>query len=107
MKRLLNFFKNKNYWLKNGFAADANGHLLDLNMFTNDMKVYKLSLHGAIAYLFPYEKEPEKRSFVLNKLSKAISIYTKKSMFVAQFNDAKETSFEDVINVLKIADSIK
>jgi hypothetical protein len=105
MKRLLNFFKSPIYWRKNCMAVDKNGVELNLNCFTQDSQVYAMSLQGAIAYLFSFEKEPEKRYSVMNKISKAIVVYTKKNLFIAEFNNRPETTFQDIVNVLKIADS--
>jgi hypothetical protein len=106
MNNLLKFFKFASAWSKKYDALDKDGRPIDLNCFSSsDDRVYSLSLQGAIAYFFSYEKSPDKRNIEMQKLSKAIEKYTGKKMYVAEFNKREETTHEDILNVLKIANT--
>lgn len=106
MKRLIQFFRIKSYWVQNVMAVDSDGNVINLNEFTPEIKVHACSLQGAVAYLYSYEKESERRQKILEKLSKAIRKYTGKSYFVAEYNNLPTTTFEDIQKVLKIAEQI-
>lgn len=109
MKKLISFFKSKNYWVQNAFAVDKDGNPINLNINTEheETRIYAMSLHGAIAYLFSFEREGDRRIQVMNRISKAIAIYKKKNMYIAEFNNSEQTSFEDIQAVLKIANEIR
>ena len=110
--RLNKFFNHKNKWTKNAQARNGLGETINFMEFSQDSanekqnRVEKLSLYGALAYFYSQEREPENREKEMMKLKKAIQTYTKKNMFIAEFNDAKETSFEDVQKVLEIYEKL-
>jgi hypothetical protein len=104
MKRLIQFFRTPSTWLQNAMALNTDGELVNLNEFPSETKIQALSLHGAVAHLFSYEREPERRQKVMDRLSKAIRKHTGKSYFVAEYNNLPTTTFEDIKTILKIAD---
>jgi len=99
---LIKIFTNQNRWIKNGMAKYRDGTNVPYT-HPYGMKIKEpwfFSLQGAVS--FYTDPETDSRNKVMNKLSKAISLYTGRPMFVAQFNDNPDTSFEDLVNVLKI-----
>lgn len=109
--RLLNFFKYPSAWTKGAAARDKSGKVYNLNEysaadFKNGNRLESFSLYGAIAHFYSFEKEPEAREKTIYKLRKAIGIKTGRSCSIAEFNDAPETKFKDIQDVLKIADKI-
>lgn len=108
--RLKNFFKSPSSWVKGYLAVDMNDDPINLNEYTEfemrDRKIKAMSLHGAIGYFYSYEREPEQRNKIIAKIRKAIEKHTGKNLYIAQFNNAETTSFEDIVSVLKIADKI-
>ena len=71
-----------------------------------DRKIKSMSLHGALGYFFSYEKEPERRNQMINKLRKSIEQVTGKRYYIAEFNDKESTTFEDLVKVIKLAESM-
>lgn len=108
--RLSNFFKSPSYWVKDCFAIDTDGFKIDLNQYSEelmrDRKIKAMSLHGALGYFFSYEKEPERRNQMMNKLRKAIEAVTGKRYYIAEFNNHENTKFEDIVKVVKLAESM-
>jgi hypothetical protein len=100
-------FTNKNKWLQNGRALNKDGSNFSFTRkWKEDVKEpICFSLHGAITYFS--EPESQSRSKIMSKLSKAIGLYTGKNFFVAQFNDSPDTSFEDILNVIKIYNKLQ
>lgn len=109
--RLSNFFKSSSTWSKTADAVDTDGNIVPLSAFPSryfeeGVKLKSLSLQGAVAYFFSYEREPESRMRILDKLKKAIEIHTGKNMYVAQFNNHHDTTFDDVKKVISIAEKL-
>lgn len=106
--RLASFFSYPSIWTKGAAARDKKGNPYNLNEFRkkdfdDGNRLESFSLYGAIAFLYSHEKEPESREKNLQKLKAAIRKYSGKNYSVAEFNDHPETTFEDIKNVLKIA----
>jgi hypothetical protein len=99
---LSKIFTNKNRWHQNGRAINKDGTNFSFTKkWKEDVKEpMSFSLHGAVTYYS--EAESQSRSKIMSRLSKAIEIYTGKNLFVAEFNDSPDTSFEDIQNVIKI-----
>lgn len=99
---LLKIFNNPNRWIKHAYAKYKDGTNVPFSYPYGDKpkEPYSLSLYGAVAYYT--EPDSDSRSKIMNRLSQAIERYTGKSMFVAEFNDKPDTSFEDLLQVLKI-----
>jgi hypothetical protein len=95
-------FTNKNRWMQNGRALNKDGSNFSfVRKWKEDVKEpICFSLYGAVTYFT--EPESQSRSKIISKLSKAIEMYTGKNLFVAEFNDSPDTSFEDIQNVIKI-----
>lgn len=108
--RLSSFFKTSSCWIKNDLAIDTNGETIDMMAYNpilmKDRKIKAMSLHGAIGYFFNYENDFERRNRTINTYKKAIEIYTGKNYYIAEFNNRPETSFEDIVKVIKIAEKI-
>lgn len=110
--KLSNFFKTQNSWTKKTSARNIDGQSINLNLYHPDIskeretRVESLSLYGALAFFFSQEKEPERREREAMKLKKAISLYTGKNFYIAEFNDLNNTSFEDIKNVIKLSETI-
>jgi len=104
---LIKIFVNPNRWLKDGFAQDKNGksHSFTNLWRDNPPEPYKFSLQGAVAYFT--EPESDSRRKVMARLSKAIEKHTGKNMYVAEFNNSPDTSFEDLTKVIQIYNNIR
>jgi len=110
--RLSNFFKTASSWSKDHDAINMDGNPVPLSAmprdyFNNGVRLRALSLQGAVAYFFSYEREPESRIRIMDKLRKAISIHTGRNMYIAQFNSSIDTTFDDLKKVIAIAEKIK
>jgi hypothetical protein len=99
---LIKIFNNPNRWIKNGFAKYKDGTPVPFCYPYGDKpkEPWAMSLYGAIAYYT--EPDSDTRNKVMSRLSQAIERYTGKNMFVAEFNDLPDTSFEDLTKVLQI-----
>lgn len=104
---LTKIFVNSNRWLKNGFAEYKDGRKFQYTgpWKDNPPEPYKFSLQGAIAYFT--EQDSGARQKVTARLSKAIERYTGKNLYIAEFNDSPDTSFEDLSQVIKIYNTIR
>lgn len=104
---LTKIFVNQNRWLKDGFAENKDGTKYSFTRLWKDNppEPYKFSLHGAVAYFT--EPESGSRQKAMERLSQAIERYTGKNMYVAEFNNSPDTSFEDLTNVIKIYNSLR
>jgi len=103
---LLRIFTNQNRWIKNARARYKDGSLVPFTIKygEKEKEPWSFSLYGAVSFYASAESETRDR--IMAKLSQAIEIYTGKSMYVAEFNDSMDTSFEDLIAVLKIYNKI-
>jgi hypothetical protein len=110
--RLSNFFKYPSSWSKGAAARDKDGRPINLNKFPHnpfkgqEIKIESLSLAGAVSHLLSQERDGDRRSIMLDKLSKAIQIHTGKKFYVEEFNDLNTTTFEDIKKVIKIAENL-
>lgn len=95
-------------WAKNCMAVKKDGtKIYNLNVvhFPNGTYIdpskdcVAYSLYGAISHLYSNEGQQE----VATKLGDAVRQYTKSKIWLAEFNNKPETTFEDIKNVLKIA----
>ncbi len=100
---LSQIFVNERKWTQNAPARDKNGKLItftapwDHNTDKNYLRIIdSWSLYGAVAFFNGAESE------VARRLKKAIERYTGKNLYIAEFNDSIDTSFEDVKKVIKI-----
>jgi hypothetical protein len=99
---LIKIFNNSNRWLKGARAKYKDGSDVPFTYPYGDKpkEPWAFSLQGAVTYYS--EAESDSRNKVMSKLSNAIEKYKGRRMFVAEFNDSPDTSFDDLINVLKI-----
>jgi hypothetical protein len=104
---LIKIFTNQNRWLKNARAKYKDGSDVPFSYLYGDKpkEPWSFSLHGAVSYYT--EPESDARNKTMKKLSKAIERHTGRNMFVAEFNDSPDTSFEDLMTVLKIYNKIQ
>lgn len=104
---LLRLFTNENRWLKNGMAKYKDGSSVPFTYLYNSniKEPWSFSLQGAVS--FYTEPESDSRNKIMAKLSKAIASYTGKQRFVAEFNNDPDTSFQDLISVLKIYNKLQ
>ena len=95
-------------WVKNCMALTKNGRkLYDLNIIHSpNGPVYDpskdcvaFSLYGAISHLYSGDGQQD----VCLKLGDVIRRYYGGKIFLAEFNNRPETSFQDIKNVLAIA----
>lgn len=77
---------------------DKNNNPYHEEVHLEDLAV-SFSLQGVIAKCSQGERES-----IMKKLSDAIRVYTGKNIYVAQYNDSPDTTFEDITQVLKIAE---
>jgi hypothetical protein len=109
--RLSSFFKTSSKWTQNAMARNIHGKPINLNEYhpditkDRDSRVEQLSLQGALAFFFSQEREPERREQELMKFRRAIAKYTGQNLYVAEFNNREETTFEDIKAVIKIAET--
>lgn len=104
---LTKLFVNPNRWIKNGYAQYKDGTRYSFTRPYNEKHAepYKFSLYGAMCYFT--DADSGARQKVAARLSKAIERYTGKNMFIAEFNDNPDTTFEDLSQVIKIYNTIK
>lgn len=104
---LTRIFTNPNRWIKNARARYKDGSPVPYSSKYGETvkEPWSFSLYGAVS--FYTKQETDSRDKVIQRLSKAIERYTGKSMFVAEFNDSLDTSFEDLLNVIKIYNQIR
>lgn len=102
--RLLRIFSSPSCWAKNCVAINNDGKKTGINgPYTDNQMdmlqhIKQFSLYGAISFFFPHQEE---RADMMNSLRRGIASYTGKNMSVAAFNDAPETTYEDLIRVIK------
>lgn len=114
--KITSVLTKENKWTKNCLARDKDGKPMTsldtffLAKFDKDGNIYyqefhqdelaaSFSLQGAVIHCYPIDDHEH----VMNKLSQAISSYSKKKLYVAQFNDHPDTTYEDVISVARMA----
>ena len=106
--KLSKILRKKDYWTKNCACRDELGNSINLNLVPIDpqklkeftKRIKKWSLYGAISFYYPY---PSNRRYqAMDSLKAAIRKVTGKEMTVPEFNDASETTFEDIRKVIKI-----
>lgn len=104
---LIRIFTNSNRWIKNGRARYKDGTDVPFtSRYGEKLKEpWFFSLHGAVS--FYTTQETDSRDKVMHRLSKAIAQYTGKSMYVAEFNDSMDTSFDDLMAVLRIYNKLQ
>ncbi len=95
-------------WCQGSLAVNKFGKKLSsLNIYhTSDGKEYDpskdcvaYSLYGAVAHLYG----PDGQGDVLVKLGDAARRYVGRQIWLAEFNDAPTTKFEDIQKVLRMA----
>jgi hypothetical protein len=98
---------NEDKWTKNALARKKDGTPIpSLNIIHKDGKEIDpsreavcWSLYGAIVHLYNGDGQQE----VFLKLGDIIRKYKSQKIYLAQFNDSSETSFEDIQAVLELA----
>ena len=111
--KLSKFFRTAGKWTQNAMARNINGELINFHAYNlslgedRETRVESLSLQGALAYFYSQEKEPERREKEIRKLKSAIERYTGRNLYVAEFNNSPQTTFQDVRNVLDIYEKLK
>src|SRR5688500_4651227 len=98
---LTKIFLTPQRWIKGTSAINKDGSPVSFTQKwgENPKEPYAFSLQGAVAW----HSEPDQtRIQIMDRLSSAISAYTGRTHYVAQWNDLPETTFEDLMNVLKI-----
>lgn len=91
-------------------AIDSDGLAINLNQYSEEemryRKIKAMSLQGALGYYYSFEREPERRNQMMNKLRRAIESVTGKRYYIAEFNNLSTTKFEDIIKVIKLAEKL-
>jgi len=108
--KLSRILRKKNHWTKGCSCRNEFGEPVDLNFvpiesqklkeFTNKIKSW--SLYGAVAFYYPYPSN--KRYQVMDNLKSAINKVTGKTLTVPEFNDDKNTTFEQVREVIRLSE---
>lgn len=100
-------FTNPNRWMKNGRAKYRDGSSVPFCIKYGEKikEPWSFSLYGAVSFFS--DQETDLRSKTMGLLSKAISIYSGRDMFVAEFNDSPDTSFDDITAVIRIYNKLK
>lgn len=106
--RVSQLLSKENRWTKNALARDGNGKAIDCldlihfhNGHTLDLgkNAVAYSILGAIAHCY----SPDDHEQVLDKIHSAMRKVLNDDMYIAKFNDAETTTFEDVKKVIEIA----
>lgn len=110
--KLSRIINNERRWTQNALARNKNGESLDLDYINRDnvqqvKQLESFSLHGALTWFIPYERQKDERDKTRVKIRKAIQQYTGKDISIREFNDSTTTKYEDIRAVLRIAEDIK
>jgi hypothetical protein len=106
--RLSQLLYREDKWAKNCMAVKKDGtKLYDLNVYhlpngeqidpSKDCVAY--SLYGAIAHLYSNDGQQD----VTTKLGNAVREYCKCKIWLSEFNNKPETTFQDIKKVLAMA----
>jgi hypothetical protein len=100
-------FVNSNRWIKDGFARMKDGSAYQYTRQYKDTgpEPYYFSLQGAVCYYT--DPDSSARQKVMARLGKAIERHTGKRMYVSEFNNSPDVSFDDLSQVIKIYSTIR
>jgi hypothetical protein len=101
----------KSRWTQHADARNKKGFPVNISRFYYEKgprlkDIQSFSLQGAIVMLYPPETHQRKRDEAVRNLSRSIKQHTGKDTPIAQFNDARSTTYEDIERVLEIYKSL-
>jgi len=106
--KISNLIYREDKWCKGCLATTKEGRKLqNLNVHHYDggreinpaSTCVSFSLYGAVVHLYGGNGQGD----ISARLGDAVRKYTKSNVYLAAFNDDESTTFEDIQNVLKIA----